>query len=114
MAAGRRQVCILNLANGSSIPNLPATAEVEVVAVTDSAGARALTMDEAPLVLKGILEKRFVWHELVVDAEVKGDRNAALQALLIDEMAIPPRDAESMLDELLAASADLLPQFAAP
>jgi hypothetical protein len=28
-------------------------------------------------------------------------------------MAIPPREAKSMLDELLAASADLLPQFAA-
>jgi len=111
MATGRRQVSILNLANGSAIPNLPATAEVEVEAVTDSAGARALTMGEAPQVLKGILEKRFVWHELVADAAVKGDRNAALQALLIDEMAIPPRDAESMLDELLAASADLLPGF---
>lgn len=111
MATGRRQVCILNLANGSAIPNLPATAEVEVEAVTESAGARALTMGEAPLVLKGILEKRFVWHELVADAAVKGDRNAALQALLIDEMAIAPREAVSMLDELLAASVDLLPQF---
>lgn len=111
MASGRRQVCILNLANGSAIPNLPATAEVEVEAVTDSSGARALTMGEAPLVLKGLLEKRFVWHELVADAAVKGDRNAALQALLIDEMAIPPRDAAAMLEELLAASADLLPQF---
>lgn len=111
MASGRRQICILNLANGSAIPNLPSTAEVEVEAVTDSTGARALTMGEAPMVLKGILEKRFVWHELVADAAAKGDRNAALQALLIDEMAIPPRDAELMLDELLAASADLLPQF---
>ena len=111
MASGRRQICILNLANGSAIPNLPSTAEVEVEAVTDSTGARALTMGEAPMVLKGILEKRFVWQELVADAAAKGDRNAALQALLIDEMAIPPRDAELMLDELLAASADLLPQF---
>jgi alpha-galactosidase len=111
MATGRRQVCILNLANGSAIPNLPATAEVEVEAVTDSTGARALTMGDAPQVLKGILEKRFVWHELVADAGVKGDRNAALQALLIDEMAIPPREATAMLDELLASSADLLPQF---
>jgi alpha-galactosidase len=111
MATGRRQVCILNLANGSAIPNLPITAEVEVEAVTDYAGARALTMGEAPQVLKGILEKRFVWHELVADAAVKGDRNAALQALLIDEMAIPPREAMAMLDELLAVSADLLPQF---
>lgn len=111
MATGRRQICILNLANGSAIPNLPTTAEVEVEAVTDSVGARALTMGEAPHVLKGILEKRFVWQELVADAAVKGDRNAALQALLIDEMAIPPRAAAAMLDELLAASADLLPQF---
>ena len=111
MASGRRQVCILNLANGSAIPNLPATAEVEVEAVTDSTGARALVMGEAPMVLKGILEKRFVWQELVADAAAKGDRNAALQALLIDEMAIPPREAQSMLEELLAASADLLPQF---
>ncbi|MBT6629426.1 MAG: hypothetical protein HOB49_20600, partial [Gemmatimonadetes bacterium] len=48
------------------------------------------------------------------DAAVKGDRNAALQALLIDEMAIPPRQAELMLGELLSASADLLPKFSQP
>ena len=111
IATGRRQVCILNLANGSAIPNLPANAEVEVEAVTETAGARALTMGEAPQVLKGILEKRFVWQELVADAAVKGDRNTALQALLMDEMAIPPRQAQLMLDDLLAASADLLPTF---
>jgi alpha-galactosidase/6-phospho-beta-glucosidase family protein len=63
------------------------------------------------MVLKGLLEKRFVWHELVADAAVKGDRNLALQALLIDEMAILPEKAEAMLDELLLASRDLLPQF---
>jgi alpha-galactosidase/6-phospho-beta-glucosidase family protein len=114
MASGRRQLCILNLANNSAIANLPTTAEVEVEAVTDATGARALTMGEAPMVLKGILEKRFVWHELVADAGVKGDRNTALQALLVDEMAIPPKEAASMLDELLAASADLLPQFDKP
>jgi len=111
MATGQRLVCIVNIANGSAIPNLPATAEVEVEAVTDSSGVRAVTMGEAPMVLKGILEKRFVWQELVADAAVKGDRNAALQALLIDEMAIAPPQAQAMLDELLEASRDLLPQF---
>ena len=111
MATGRRQTCIVNVANGSAIPNLPATAEVEVEAVTEWGGARSLTMGEAPMVLKGILEKRFVWQELVADAAVTGDRNAALQALLIDEMAIPPPRAKAMLDELLEASRDLLPQF---
>jgi alpha-galactosidase/6-phospho-beta-glucosidase family protein len=68
-------------------------------------------MDKAPLHLKGILEKRFVWHELVAEAAIKGDRNLALQALLIDEMAIMPDKAHDMLEELLIASKDMLPQF---
>ena len=111
IACGRREVCIVNVANNYAIPNFPPTAEVEVEGITDSQGIRAISMGDAPLVLKGILEKRFVWQELVADAAVKGDRNLALQALLMDEMAIWPEKAEAMLDELLIASRDLLPQF---
>jgi len=111
IATGTRRVCIVNLPNQGAIPNLPATALVEIEAVTDSRGFRGIHMGEAPLVLKGMLEKRFVWQELVADAAVLGDRNLALQALLMDEMAILPDRAEAMLDELLAASKDLLPQF---
>ena len=111
IAHGRREVHIVNVANHGAIANLPATAEVELEGVTDSGGVRAIQVGEAPPVLKGILEKRFVWHELVADAAVKGDRNLALQALLIDEMAILPDKAESMLEELLSASKELLPQF---
>jgi len=111
IATGQRRLCIANVANCGAIPNLSATAEVEVEAVTDSCGVRPIHMGDAPLVLKGILEKRFVWHELVADAAVTGNRGLALQALLIDEMAIWPEKASAMLDELLAASRDLLPQF---
>ncbi|MFW6156394.1 MAG: 6-phospho-beta-glucosidase, partial [Armatimonadota bacterium] len=63
-------------------------------------------------VLKGMLEKRIVWHELVADAAVTGDRDLVVQACLLDEMSIPPDRTEAMVDELLAASKDLLPQFA--
>lgn len=111
MATGRRTVCIANIANQGAIPNLPATAEVEVEAVTDSSGVRPVVMGEAPPLLKALLEKRFVWHELVADAAVTGDRTKALQALLVDEMAIIPEKAQAMLNELLKASRDLLPQF---
>ena len=111
MATGVRMVCIINMANNGAIPNLPATAEVEVEAVTETRGVRAITMGDAPMVLKGILEKRFVWQELVADAAVTGDHNQALQAMMVDEMAIEPRRAEALLGELLEASRDLLPQF---
>ena len=111
IATGRRHLCILNMANKGAIANLPADAEVEVEAVTDCIGARAIQSPEAPPVLKALLEKRFVWHNLVADAAVKGERNLALQALMLDEMAIVPEKTKAMLDELLLASKDLLPQF---
>ena len=68
-------------------------------------------MGEAPLSLMGLLQKRIAWQELVVDAGVRGDRKLALQALLLDEMAVLPEKAEAMLDELLASSKQMLPQF---
>ena len=114
IATGRREVRIVNIPNRGVVSNLPDYAILEVEGVTDSYGARGIQIGEAPLSLMGILQKRIAWQELVVEAGVKGDRNLALQALLLDEMAIRPELAQQMLDELLAASRDLLPQFAAP
>lgn len=111
MAHGRREVYIVNIPNQGLILNLPEYAVLEVEGVTDSRGVRGIQAGECPLHLEGILRKRIVWQELVADAAVQGDRGLALQALLIDEMAIVPEQAEAMLDELLAASRDLLPQF---
>lgn len=111
IATGKRQVRILNLPNQGVVPNLPAYAVLEVEGVTDTQGARGIYAGEAPLSLMGILQKRIAWQELVVDAGVKGDRGLALQALLLDEMAILPEQSAQMLDELLAASKNLLPQF---
>ena len=111
IASGKREWCIANVANQGAIANLPFTGEIEAETVTDSTGVKPIVQKAAPLILKGMLEKRFVWQELVADAGVKGDRQAALQALMVDEMAIWPDKARQMLDELLHASRDLLPQF---
>jgi alpha-galactosidase len=111
IAHGRREVAIVNIPNEGIISNLSSTGIVEVEGVTDSEGVCGIHVGEAPLHLKGILEKRFAWQELVADAGVTGDRNLALQALLLDEMAILPERTGEMLNEMLAASRDLLPQF---
>jgi len=111
IATGRRMACVVNIPNGGCVPNLPAHALLEVEGVTDYGGVRGLQMGEAPPVLKGMLEKRIVWHELVADAAVTGNRGLVVQACLVDEMSIPPDQTEAMVDELLAASKDLLPQF---
>ena len=84
---------------------------IELAGARDKGWPQRCVLGEAPPMLKAILEKRFVWHELVADAAVKGDRRLALQALMIDEMSIHPDKSEQMLDELLNASKALLPQF---
>jgi alpha-galactosidase len=111
IVSGQRRVAIVNIPNRGLIPNLPPEMIVEVEGVTDSSGARGIQVGDAPSALKGILEKRFAWQELVADAAATGSRSIALQAMLVDEMAILPDQAEAMLDELLAASRDLLPRF---
>jgi len=108
---GRREMCIVNVPNGSVVPNLPSTAILEIDAVTDSTGVRGLTVWPCPPVLKGMLEKRLAWQEMVADAAATGDRRAALQALILDEMSLSPAANEAMLDELLDASRNKLPQF---
>ena len=111
MISGRREEFIVNVANAGTVSNLPDTALVEVAAVTRGRDLEADSVGECPIAAKGILEKRFAWHELVVDAARTGDRNTALQALMLDETAIHPDKAEDMLEDLLNASRDLLPQF---
>ncbi len=111
IAKGERHIHIVNIANKGAVPNLPDRAVLEIEGVTDSHGIRGIYMGEAPLALAGLLQKIIAWQELVVDAGMKGDRSLALQALMLDEMAILPEKAETMLEELLANSKRFLPQF---
>ena len=111
IARGERHIHIVNIPNRGVVSNLPDTAVLEMEGVTDSHGIRGIHIGEAPLALRGLLQKIIAWQELVVDAGVKGDKNLALQALMLDEMAILPEKAEAMLEELLANSKKFLPQF---
>lgn len=111
LKTGRRGVHICNVPNRGAVPNLPSTAVLEVEVVTDSSGVRPVYMAEAPLALKALLDKRLAWQELVADAAVQGDRRLALQAMQVDEQAIPPEAAARLLRDLLANNRGLLPTF---
>jgi len=111
LTEGRNETFILNLPNQGVFSNLPNEALVEVAATSDSTGFQGVSVGECPRVLKGMLEKRFVWQELIADAAVSGSRQYALQAMLLDEMALGPADNEALLEDLLEASRERLPRF---
>lgn len=70
-----------------------------------------LGMGELPTAIAAVLELQLYIMALVVEAAVTGDRQAALEGLIVDPTVPDPETAEKVLDEMLVAQSDLLPQF---
>ena len=102
----------VNIRNDGCVANLPDGAVVEVPGVINATGVHGVHVGQLPIGLAAILRREIDIQELVVEAGVKGDRNAALQALLLDPNVHSYVQAQHMLDELLSVHAKYLPQFA--
>jgi alpha-galactosidase len=101
-----------NIPNAGCISNLPDDAIVEVPAVVNARGVHGVHIGPLPPGLAAIMRREVEIQELVVQAGVCGDRNAALQALLLDPHIHSYAQATHLLDDLLKAHAKYLPQFA--
>ncbi len=110
---GETYIGIMNLPNVGQIGNLPHHAVVETYGVIDAIGAQAITFGDVPAGVQNILQKHISNQEMTIRAALSGDRNLALQVLLNDPLSsrltIP--QASQMLDELLEANKQYLPQF---
>jgi alpha-galactosidase len=102
----------VNLPNRGRIPELPDECVIEAPAMATAAGLRPLGQPPLSPGLLGTLATRFQWVEATIEAAVEGSRDKFVQALLLDGAAASHGDASSLADELLAAHADHLPQFA--
>lgn len=92
----------VNVVNNGALPGLPDWAIVEVPAVVSGAGVLPLHMPALPDGITAVLNQQVAIQDRVVEAAVHGDRQAALQALLLDPLVSSYESAEKMLDELLA------------
>ncbi|MBN1402405.1 MAG: hypothetical protein JXA74_16305 [Anaerolineae bacterium] len=109
--AGR--VYSVNLPNRGQVPNLPAEAIVEAPAIATCAGLKPIQQRPLPPGIVGTLATRLAWVETVVEAALEGSRIKFVQALVLDGAVSSLAMAEALADELLAAQAEYLPQFAA-
>ena len=102
----------VNVVNNGALPGLPDWAIVELPAVVGGQGIMPLRMEPLPAGITAALNQQVAVQDRVVEAAVHGDRQAALQALLLDPLITSYSTAEQLLDELLAAHAAYLPAFA--
>ena len=111
LSGGRPVKAIVNRPNLRQIANLPKHAVVESMALVDSGGIHPFAMGELPAAIKSLLARHVTNQEMTIDAALTGDKRIALQALLNDPLTRDLDDAASMLDEMLVATRDYLPQF---
>lgn len=101
----------LNLPNDGCIPNLPDDAIVEVPGVISSMGIQGLRMPPLPEPIAELCRRELAYSSLVIDACYTGDKDLALQALLLDPMVNDIDRARAILDDFLAEFAEYLTQF---
>lgn len=109
--AGAYYALAVNLPNRGYIQNLPEGAIVEVPGVVTGAGVMGVGVGNLPEPIAELCRREISVVRLCVDAVVHGDRQAALQCLLLDPVITDLDVAQKILDDYLTTYREVLPQF---
>lgn len=86
--------------NQGTIPNLPPDIAVEVPVMADAAGVHPISLGPLPDGIAKLLNVQAAVQHLAVEAAVRGSKELALQALLVDPVINSTSAAAQILDEL--------------
>jgi len=107
----RRDVQIVVTRNNGAISDLPDDVSVEVPCVIGAHGVTPLHMGHLPETIRALCQQAKAWESWTVEAGVTGSRQAALMAMTVNPL-VPSFDvARALVDEMLEANRDYLPQF---
>ncbi len=110
-AAGTHYHLAANLPNVGQIRNLPLGATVETPVVVDGAGIHPVNVGAFPGPVAELLRRETTVAQLCVDAAITGDRQKALQCLLLDPVINDFELANQVLEDYLTSYKEFLPQF---
>lgn len=109
MWSGSGRPFYVNTPNRGTVPNMPEDAFLEMLCDVDMKGARPRAVGPAPVGLRSLWQQILDTHELSAEAAVSCDRDVLRKAFACDPLAQSLTDNESMMEALLAAEADALP-----
>ena len=109
--AGQHYHLAVNLPNEGQIANLPTGAIVETPGLSAGVGVQPVTVGELPAGVAELCRREIAIVQLGVDAAVFGDRQVALQCLLLSPGVTDLDVAGQILDDYLQTYREHLPQF---
>lgn len=107
----KRDIQTVNTLNNGSIASLPADSIVEVSCVITKNGPKPIAIGDLPIAVQGLVQQIKSFERTTIDAAVTGDYHTALLAMTINPLVPSDTIAKQILDEMLAAHKEYLPQF---
>ena len=107
----KKDIQVVNTLNNGAIRDFREDSAAEMSCVITKEGPKPLSVGYLPVAVSGLVTEIKSFEILAAKAAVEGDYNAALQALCINPL-IPSDDlAKTILDEMMEAHKEYLPQF---
>jgi len=110
MWGGLGKPFFINTANGSSVPNMPADAFLELLCDSRMDAVTPREVGPAPVGLRGLWQQVLDTHELTARAAVNTDRDTLYAAFACDPLTQSLADAKRLMNELLEAEKGALPE----
>ena len=102
---------IVNLKNAGAVKDWPAEWVLEMPAQVKKSGITPLATEPLPPACFGLIAQIKSFELLTVEAAVRGDREAAYQALLAHPLGPAADKIQAVLDDMLEIHREHLPQF---
>jgi len=112
LATGDGVVHVVDIRNGGTVEGMAPDDVVEVPAQIDRDGAHALPQPSVAPELLGLMQHVAAYERLAARAAVSGDRTLVHKALLTHPLVAQDTVSVELVDRLLEAGAQHLPQFA--
>ncbi|MCM3763654.1 6-phospho-beta-glucosidase [Neobacillus niacini] len=101
----------LNVRNDGAITGIPAESAVEVNCFVTKDGPVPIAVGELPVEVNGLVQQIKSFERVAAEAAVTGSYEKALLALCINPLVPSDEIAKNVLDDMLEAHKEFLPQF---
>lgn len=107
----KRDIQPVNTRNNGAITSIPDDSAVEINSVITKEGPKPISIGDLPVAVRGLVQQIKSFERVSAEAAVTGDYNKALLAMTINPLVPSDTIATEILDEMMEAHKDYLPQF---
>ncbi|MBV7508251.1 6-phospho-beta-glucosidase [Bacillus sp. sid0103] len=111
MYTDKRDIQAVNTINKGAISSLPFDSAVEISCIITKDGPKPIAVGDLPIQVRGLVQQVKSFERVAIEAAISGDYATALLAMTINPFVPSDRVAKVILDEMLEAHKEYLPQF---